>query len=45
MYLRFNVDVLTVDEVTASEYLAFKEHLADGACLVGWGGVGGGMGR
>eukprot|EP00775_Hariotina_reticulata_P011337 gene11337-11486_t len=29
MYLRFNVDVLTADEINPAQYLAFKEHLAD----------------
>lgn len=30
MYLRFNCDELTVDEISAGQYLAFKEHLVEG---------------
>lgn len=30
IYLRYNVDELTVDEVDAGQYLAFKEHLVEG---------------
>lgn len=32
IYLRFNVDELTVDEIDAGQYLAFKEHLVEGVC-------------
>ncbi|WIA12982.1 hypothetical protein OEZ85_006594 [Tetradesmus obliquus] len=30
MYLRFNVDELSADEISAGQYLAFKEQLVDG---------------
>jgi sucrose synthase len=30
IYLRFNADELTVDEINAGQYLAFKEHLVEG---------------
>lgn len=33
IYLRFNADELTVDEINAGQYLAFKEHLVEGECI------------
>lgn len=30
IYLRFNVDELTADEISAGQYLAFKEQLVEG---------------
>jgi hypothetical protein len=30
MYIRFNVDELSADEISAGQYLAFKEQLVDG---------------
>jgi hypothetical protein len=33
MYLRFNVDQLSADEITAGQYLAFKEQLVEGEMI------------
>jgi sucrose synthase len=30
MYIRFNVDELSADEISAGQYLAFKEQLVEG---------------
>ena len=35
MYLRFQMDDFTVEEMTAGEYLAFKEQLAPGEQEIG----------
>jgi hypothetical protein len=36
MYLRFQIDELTVEEMTAGQYLAFKEMLAPGEIRFFW---------
>lgn len=33
IYMRINVDELTADEITAGQYLAFKEQLVEGEGL------------